>query len=162
MADEISSRNIPVLASIDLPEEPDWRAKEEKAKEDTTRAGERLEELTEEMRVFRDRQLEAYDASINNIKQLLDAGVQVGYASNGMKLSDLSKQVKVLIEEGNLNEDQLLNLMSQSTADILGVGTRLGEVEEGKIASFSVFDKPFTEEKAKVLYSISAGNLTEF
>lgn len=162
MGDELSKRNIPVLASIDLPEEPEWKKKAEAAEEDTTEAGERLEELTEEMRVFRDRQLRAYEAGIKNIKSLMDAGVKVGYASNGMKLSDLSDHVKTLLEEGDLNENQLLALMSQYTADILGIGKRTGDLKNGNIASFSVFTKPFTEEKTKVIYSVSSGQLTEF
>ena len=162
MADELNNRNIPVLASIDLPDEPEWKKKEKAAEEDTTQAGERLEELTEEMRIFRDRQLRAYEASITNIKKLLDAGVKVGYASNGMKLSDLSGHVRTLLEEGGLNEDQLITIMSQSTADILDVGGRIGDVRNGRIASFSVFTKPYTEEKTKVIYSVSSGKLTEF
>lgn len=162
MADELNRRNIPVLASIDLPDQPEWKKKEEAAKEDTTQAGERLEELTEEMRVFRDRQLRAYEASITNIKSLLDAGVQVGYASNGMKLSDLSGHVKTLLEDSELNEDQLLRIMSQNTADILGIGSRVGDLENGRIASFSVFTKPYTEDKTEVVYSVSSGMLTEF
>ena len=162
MADELKSRDIPVLASIDLPDEPEWKKKEDAAEEDTTQAGERLEELTEEMRIFRDRQLRAYEASITNIKNLMDAGVKVGYASNGMKLSDLSGHVKTLLEDGGLTQEQLLGLMSQNTAEILGIGNRVGDLQNGRIASFSVFTKPFTEEKTKVIYSVSSGKLTEF
>jgi imidazolonepropionase-like amidohydrolase len=161
-AEVLKERNIPVLASIDLPEEPEWKAKEKKAEEDTTQAGERMEELTEEMRIFRDRQLRAYEASINNVKKLLDAGVKVGYASNGMKLDDLPGHIKTLLEEGGLEENQVLKLMSQNTAEILGVDSRVGDVKKGKIASFSVFTKPFTEEKTEVKYSVSSGKLTEF
>ncbi len=162
MADELSSRNIPVLASVDLPEEPEWKKKKEEAETDTTQAGERLEELTEEMRIFRDRQLRAYEAGITNIKRLLESGVKVGYASNGLKLSDLSGHVKTLLEEGGLNEDQLLGIMTQHTADILGVGGTMGDLKNGRIASFSVFTKPFAEEKSEVIYSVSSGKLTEF
>lgn len=162
MADELSDRDIPVLASIDLPDEPEWKKKEKEAEEDTTQAGEELEELTEEMRIFRDRQLRSYEASIMNIKSLMDAGVTVGYASNGMKLGDLSGHVKTLLEEGGLDQNQLLRIMSQNTAEILGIGNRVGELEDGRIASFSVFTKPYTEEKTKVLYSVSSGMLTEF
>lgn len=161
-ADDLEKRNIPVLASIDLPDEPEWRAKEKKVEEDTTEAGERLEELTEEMRIFRDRQLRAYQASITNIQKLLDAGVQVGYASNGMKLSDLSKHFKTLLDEGGLNEEQVLRMISETTAEILGIDSRVGNVENGSIASFTVFSKPFTEEKSEAAYSVSKGKLTEF
>lgn len=159
-ADQLKKRNIPVLASLDLPDEPEFRKK--KAEEDTTEAGERLEELTEEMRVFRERQLEAYKADIENIQKLIAAGVKVGYASNGMELKDLSKHLKTILEETELTDQQLLTMVSQNTADILDAGSRLGDVKQGRIASFSVFTKPFTEEKTQVKYSVSAGKLTEF
>lgn len=161
-ADQLKKRNIPVLASIDLPDEPEWRTKEKKAEEDTTEAGERLEEITEEMRIFRERQLEAYKADIDNVKKLIEAGVKVGYASNGMKVKDLPKHIKTLREESGLTENQILAMFSRNTADILGIGSRVGDVERGRIASFTVFTKPFTEENVQARYSVSAGQLTEF
>lgn len=160
-AEELGSREIPVLASIDLPDEPEWRAKEKKEEEEAE-ADEEMEEITEEMRVFRERQSEAYQAQIDNVKQLIDAGLDVGYVSNGMKLSDLSKHLKTLLEDTELSADEVLNMITQQTADILGIGNRVGDVRTGRIASFSVFTQPFTEDKAQVKYSVSAGNLSEF
>jgi len=154
-ADALNARNIPVLASIDLPEEPEWRTKEDEDKEE-------MEEVTEEMRIFRERQGQAYEVQIANVKRLIDAGLKVGYVSNGMKLSDLSKHVKTLVEETELSETEVLAMITRHTADILGIGSRVGDVRTGRIASFSVFTKPFTEDKAQVKYSVSAGNLTEF
>ncbi len=159
-ADALRERNIPVLASVDLPEEPEWRAAEDEEKE--TEKVEEVEEITEEMRVFRERQLEAYKADIENISKLIEAGVKVGYASNGLTLTDIGKNLKVLKEEGGLSESQLLRLMTQSTADILGYGQKLGDLRQGRIASFTVFSKPFMEEDAEALYSVTDGNITEF
>lgn len=156
-ADELKQRNIPVLASIDLPDEPKWRAAQKEEDPD-----EKIKEVTDEMRVFRELQLEAYKADISNIKKLKEAGVKVGYASNGMKLSEFQKHIKTLKEEGELTNNELLNLFTQSTADIVGYGQKMGDLKEGRIASFSVFTKPFTDEKATVLYSVSNGEITEF
>lgn len=161
-AGQLKQNNVSVLASIDLPEKPEWKVKEEKAAEDTTKTETEMEEVTDEMRIFRDKQLAAYKADIENVSKLIEAGVKVGYASNGMKLADLGKHVRTLIEEGGLSADQVLRMFTQHTADILGMGNKLGDIRDGRIASFSVFNKPFTEEKAKVLYSVSAGELTEF
>lgn len=154
-ADALNERNIPVLASIDLPEEPEWRKKEDEEKEE-------MEEVTEEMRIFREKQEQAYKAQIDNVKQLIDAGLKVGYVSNGMKISDLSKHLKTLLEETDLSEDEVLAIVTRHTADILGVGNRLGDVRNGQLASFSVFTQPYTDENAQVKYSVSAGALTEF
>lgn len=154
-ADALNERNVPVLASIDLPEEPEWRTKEDEDKEE-------MEEVTEEMRIFRERQGQAYEAHLANVKRLIDADLKVGYVSNGMKLSDLSKHVKTLVEETDLSENEVLAMITRHTAEILGIGNRVGDVATGRIASFSVFTQPFTEEKTQVKYSVSAGNLTEF
>lgn len=162
MAEELKKRNVPVLASIDLPDQPEWLAKEKKDDDEESETKEEMEEITEEMRIFRERQEEAYKASIDNVKRLIDAGVEVGYVSNGMKLSDLSKHVKTLIEETDLTGDDVLRMITQQTANILGIGNRVGDIQSGRIASFSVFTKPFTEDKSQVKYSVSDGNLTEF
>jgi len=163
-ADELKARDIPVLASIDLPEKPKWKVKEEKAEADTaeTEAEEPMEEISEEMRIFRERQLQAYKADIENIGKLVESGVMVGYASNGMKLSDIGKHVTTLVEEGGLSSEQVLGLFTRHTADILGVGGRMGDLETGNVANISIYTKPFTEKKAKVRYSVSDGVLTDY
>jgi len=150
---ELKQRDIPVLASIDLPEEPAWRSQEE---------DEDKPEITEEMRIFRDRQEAAYKADIENISQLINSGVKVGFASNGMELDDISKNLMTLKGDGGLEDEEILRMLTQSTADILGYSNQLGNIEEGRIASFTIFSKPFMEEKAQALYSITDGNLTEF
>ncbi len=157
-ADQLKQRNIPVLASIDLPEEPEWR----KAEEDTTEAEEVKEEISEEMRIFRKAQLEAYEADIDNIRKLMEAGLQVGYASNGMELKEFSKNITTLSEESGLTDEQILDILTQSTADILGYGQKIGDIRQGRIASFTVFTKPFTDEETKAVYSVSGGELKEF
>lgn len=158
-ADELNRRNIPVLASIDLPEEPEWRVAEDEEEE---KEKERIEEVTEEMRIFRDKQLQAYEAHITNIAKLLDAGVTVGYASNGLKLSDIQKNINTLTEEGNLSDTQVLQMLTQSTADILGYGQKFGNLEQGQMANFTVFTEPFTDEESKATYSVTDGEITEF
>lgn len=155
-SDELLRRDIPVLASIDFPEKPDWMS-DDKDSDENGEEG----EVTEEMWRFRERQQKAYEERINNIHSLREAGVRVGYASNGLKVADIRKNLLVLKEETDMNEGQLLDLLTQSTADILGYGQRLGVLKEGRLANFTVFDKPFTEEKARALFSVSDGEVTE-
>jgi imidazolonepropionase-like amidohydrolase len=152
-ADELKQREISVLASIDLPKEPEWRSDEE---------DDNQPEITEEMRIFRDKQEAAYKADIQNIAKLVSSGVKVGFASNGLELSEISKNLTTLKEEGDLEDEDILRILTQSTADILGYSNQLGNIDEGRIASFTVFSKPFMEEKAQALYSITDGKLTEF
>jgi len=160
-AEELRRRGIPVLASIDLPEKPEWKVKEEQ--EAAEEPGEEQEmEITEEMRIFRDKQLAAYRAHIDNIRKLIEAGVKVGYASNGLDACEISVQMRTLKQEAGLSDAQIIAMFTQNTADILGSGSSLGDLEKGRIASFSVFTKPFTEEGARVKYSVSNGRMTEF
>jgi imidazolonepropionase-like amidohydrolase len=149
-ADELKERNIPVLASIDLPEKPEWKEKEDE------------ENITGEMQQYRDRQMKAYKDEINNISELIEAGVEVGFASNGLKLDDIAKNLKKLREEGGLSETQILQMLTKSTANILGYGSKLGTLQKGYLANFTVFTKPFSDEKAKANYSVSDGQITEF
>ncbi len=163
-ADELKERNIPVLASIDLPEEPEWRAsqKEEGEEKEKEKPAEEVQEVTEEMRKFRERQQEAYKAYVQNINKLIEAGVKVGYASNGLDLSDIHKNLKTLQEEGNLSGKQILKMFTQSTADVLGYGQKLGDLEEGRIANFTVFTKSFLDDETEAQYSVSNGQIMEF
>ncbi|SHF50137.1 Imidazolonepropionase [Fodinibius roseus] len=159
-AQELRRREIPVLAGIDLPEKPDWMSTDDDGKDEKDRDTQPAE-VTEEMQHFRERQQQAYKERINNINTLRESGVRVGYSSNGFNTSAIRKNLLILKEESGMNESQLLNILTQSTADILGYGQRLGDLEEGRLANFTVFDNPFTEEKAKGLFSVSNGEVTE-
>src|SRR5699024_9429486 len=157
-ADELKARNIPVLASIELPEKPEWMVEDEDEEEKEKK---KKIEVTEEMRIFRDRQEEAYRTDIENIKKLKEAGIRVGFASNGLKPEDFIKNLIVLKEEGGLSKRSILSMLTQSTANIIGYGQRIGNLKSGRIASFTVFDQPFLEEEAKSIYSVTNGEVTE-
>lgn len=150
-AEELNRRNIPVLASVELPEEPKWKKEEDSD-----------EEATDEMERYRERQLEAYRAYLESVKRLMDAGVKVGFASNGLKPDDIRKNLSTLNEEEALNEGQILTLLTRNTADILHMGSKLGDLKKGYIASFTAFTGPLLEEETSALYSVSGGELTEF
>ncbi|WP_409028915.1 amidohydrolase family protein [Gracilimonas sediminicola] len=166
---ELKRRNIPVLASIDFTEAPEWYSKMKKAeeksedeKEDSDESEEKEEEISEEEQQYRDKRLAAWKAEVTNIRKLMDAGVSVGYASAGLELKDLSKNIEILMDEGGLSEADVVKLMTMNTASILGLNNTLGSLAKGKNASFTVFDKAMSEDKVKVLHSISNGTIHEF
>lgn len=169
LTDELKRRNIPVLASLDVSDAPDWYAdkKKESEKKDSDEGEkeekkEKAKEITEEEQAYRERQLEAWKAELLNVKKLKEAGVQVGYASAGMELKDLTKKIKLLLEEEALTKNELIEIMTVGTAQILGINAVFGELEVGNNASFTVFDKAFTEKKAKATHSITNGLIYEF
>jgi imidazolonepropionase-like amidohydrolase len=162
--DELKARSIPVLASFDLPKKPDWKKDESSDEENDNQEDsdqEMVEEVSDEEQAFREKQWQAWEEEVQNIKKLMDAGVTVGYASTGLELKDWKKNLETLMEYG-MTEADLLNIMSENTAQILGVNQTVGKLKGGHIASFSVYTNSFSDEKAKVAYSIAQGNLTEF
>jgi imidazolonepropionase-like amidohydrolase len=164
-ADELKKRNISVLASIDFTDMPEWYKEQKKAEEsdekDSTKT-KKQEEISEEEQAYREKQLKAWKAEVSNIRQLMDAGVSVGYASAGIDLKDFSKKLEILLDEGGLNEAKAVKLMTTNTADILGINKTHGSLETGKNASFTIFNNGMGEKKAKVLKSISNGTIYEF
>lgn len=165
VADELKKRNVPVLASINFPEKPKWIKEDKKEKDDEEDKEEKKEEIEEEvsaeMQAFRDKRWEAYLARYKNIKQLIEADVSVGFASADLELKELAGRMKDWQEYGNINPKEMLKVMTVNTADILGNNKALGNFNEGQIASFSIFTKPFNEEDTKVVYSVSAGEIHE-
>lgn len=189
-AGALKERNIPVLASLDVEDAPKWykedddsdessedekeedhegmhdedHAEEHKAKHgDKTHAEVHAEKaLSDEEQNYRDRQLQAWKEQLMNVQLLMESGVKTGYASEGLSTGDLTKKIKLLLDEEALTEDQLLKLMTVNTAEILGVNAGFGKIRKGANASFSVFDKAFTAKKAKVTHSISNGEINEF
>lgn len=151
VADELNERNVPVLASINFPDKPEWK------KEDY----EEKEEVSDRMQAFRDKRWEAYLERYKNIKKLMEADVQVGFASAGMELEDLSERLKTWKEYGDVSEKEMLSVMTANTAAILGEPRTLGGLQKGQVASFSIMNKPFLEDKASTLFSVSAGELNE-
>jgi imidazolonepropionase-like amidohydrolase len=141
---ELARRGVPVLASIDLTARPDTAK---------IAAGEHAD--------WHARQVEAWISSVRNIRTLLDAGVTVGYASNGLKPADLRKNLDLLVSDGGLKESDIVKMLTNSTASILGLQTVAGDVRTGRLADLVVTSKPLAEKSTKILYTVTRGEVTE-
>lgn len=174
----LRQRGIPVLASIDVPDKPDWMKEQEKeasaaadsasAPADSEQADAEdgdAEELPAwakaERDAFQARQREAWNRAVGNIRALREAGVTVGYAGHGLELKDLPGKLRLLVEDGGLTETDLLEMMTSNTARILGRDARMGSLKTGAIANLAVFDKPFTQSKASVVMTVTNGAVHE-
>jgi len=60
-----------------------------------------------------------------------------------------------------LSDEDLVQLMTQNTANILGISSTHGSIDKGKKASFSVFDKAIFEDDAKIQHNITNGIIHE-
>jgi imidazolonepropionase-like amidohydrolase len=86
--------------------------------------------------------------SKNNIKFAL--------SSFGTANTDFWKNIRKIIQTG-LSEEQVLNALTIVPAEILSIENELGTLEEGKKASFMVYDKNPFKEEAVVLESWNFG-----
>jgi imidazolonepropionase-like amidohydrolase len=143
-AAELARRSVPVLASIELT-----------AKPDTSNV------TGEEKSAWVARQHQEWTAHVRNIRTLLDAGVTVGYASNGLKPADLRKNLDLLVADGGLTEADIVKMMTTSTATILGLQTVAGDIRTGRLADLVVTTKPLAEKGTKILYTVTGGEVTE-
>ncbi len=143
-AAELAKRGVPVLASIDLTARPDTSKIAE---------GEHSE--------WHVRQTEAWTSHVRNIRTLLDAGVTVGFASNGLKPSDVRKNLDLLVSDGGLTEAEIVKMMSLSTATVLGLNSVAGDIRTGRLADLMVTTKPLTTKNSKILYTVTGGTVTE-
>lgn len=156
--DILKKEKFLILVSLDLPKKPEWKEKEDKAKKDTSKKVVKI--VAKDVLEFRARQMEAYQNYVLNIKTLIDAGLEPGFASNGIKWADLAKNLETLKEKG-VSESDLVKVFTINTAKVLGLDSRVGKIENGYIANFAVFTKPFTEKKAKLLYNVVKGEIND-
>lgn len=166
-ASDLKEMGIPVLASIELPEKPKWMKDDEKSDDEEESDAEKEDEAEEEPisleeQNYRDRQSEAYRAAAHNIRTLIDEDVLIGFASSGLKEDKVLESLRTLKEEGDLSDEEILQILTTNTAQILDSSETLGELVPGFNASFTVFGSPFLDEKAKVKMVISNGEIHEF
>lgn len=153
-AEVLAKEGISVLATLDLPDKAKWMGKKDKDEEET-------ESISEEEAAYRKKLKETFDAHVANIKTLRSAGVSVGFAALATEPKDFEKSIKVMLEQG-YSADDLILLMTQLTADILGQGAALGDLRIGRQAHMSVFTKPALSEGAQVLYSVIGDDFHKF
>ncbi|TNE70333.1 hypothetical protein EP331_12465 [bacterium] len=156
-ADLLKKEKVPVLVSLDLPKEPEWKAEKEKAKKDTTKVE---KPVPADVQAFRDKQWAAYADYVKNLKSLYDAGLNPGFTSYGLKWKDFAKTIETLKEMG-LSESDLLKSLTVNTAAVLGLNDKVGKLEKGFSASFTVTSKPMFEKKSKQVYQVVKGELND-
>jgi|AntAceMinimDraft_12_1070368.scaffolds.fasta_scaffold11337_2 hypothetical protein len=171
-AEMLKARNIDVLASFsfDIKKEEKKKGKKDAVSDST--ATDDVEDKEDEVEAVVEKKVDeavvAFDkkaadaraAQLMNIRKLMDAGVNVGYASLGEKKGDFKKGVEAMLKAG-YTEAELVKLLSHSTAKILMAADQLGQIKSGQMANFFVTDKEMSDKKAKILYTVSGGVLKD-
>ncbi len=95
-------------------------------------------------------QSEQWQRQVRTAKQLDAAGVRFAFSSLGLKdPSQLLDQVRTLIGEG-LTPQAALKALTLAPAQILGMESRLGTLEPGKLGHVVLMTGPLEEERAKI------------
>ena len=180
--DKLKAANIPLLLTLDLPENKDAKEDDDKADADSTEAkptdtaGE-LPEVPEPaydplLRVSDFNDLEAekknlearrdaeHKKYLENASTLAEAGFGFGFTTLDTKASDVLPNVRTLIENG-LTEDAALAALTINPAKILGVAATMGTVEEGKMGNLVVATGNIFDKDSKIRYVFIDGRKYE-
>jgi imidazolonepropionase-like amidohydrolase len=126
--DRLAAHKTPVLVSLKWPEKD--------ANGDP--------DANESLRVLRLR-----DKAPGTPAALQKAGVKFAFYSDGAQPKDAIRNIRKAIDAG-LSSEAALKALTQDAADILGVGSRLGSLEAGKVANLVVADGDLFAENTKV------------
>lgn len=160
VAEQLRTRNVPVLVSLDFPKPNRWKPADTTAAApagDTVAAAApapQAEVLDPAVQREKDRLENLY----RNAGRLVRAGVVVALTSGG-GMADLREGARKAIEYG-LTESQALAALTRTPAELLGV-PYLGRVEAGMPANFIVTDGPVFAEQSKIRYVFVEGVLEE-
>lgn len=98
---------------------------------------------------------------VSTARTLVDQGIRVALVSDGLdQPGDHRKAIRALVEKGRLSEAVVIRLLTQSAADLLGLGDRLGSIEPGKLATFFLSKHRITDNDFKVDSLFINGELT--
>lgn len=150
----IKSSGVKVFLSLDLPEDK----KDDKGKDKKEEAGTLTPAEKEALEKRKAEFLALYTGQAATFQK---AGVTFGFSSLSAKTSDIRANLRRMIKAG-LTEDQALAALTTSPAQLLGLSDRLGTVDNGKIASLVLSDKPYFNEKARVRYVFVDGIMYKY
>lgn len=147
----LKGAGVPVFLSLELPDKP------EEAEVDSTLS----EAEQDEAAALTKRRQEAYEMAIMQAAKLQEAGIAFGFTTYDVSEKDIPANLRRLVSEGGLTEDQALAALTTSPAKLLGLSNMLGTVETGKVAHLLVSDAPYFSEDAKIRYVIVDGEVFE-
>lgn len=144
--DEIKRRNVPVLLGLGIPSEPNTQPDK-----DDVPPGDAIPVE------YRKERHANWSEQIQNAKKLFEGGVTVAFSSDGDTMSGFLNNVRRVIQSG-VPRTEALKALTVNPANILRVSDRLGSIEVGKLANFTLMDGDFADAKTKVEMVWIAGN----
>lgn len=170
VAERLAKEEAPVIATLDWDKKPRLAPKQDGHAADTeSRATRSTRSWTPEWEedffepiALRKAMVQRWEDYANNVKSLLDAGVDVALTGRDTKNpNEMWTRMREMLEL-ELTAEELLACLTTNPAQILGVEDQLGSIAPGKVANLVVMTKPFDEKKTKTRYIIIDGAVFEF
>jgi hypothetical protein len=164
------NEEVQLISSLALPEKPEEEKEEDKeGEEEKDEEGEPESEEEEEKELpagmtqveydyLKEQRKNAWEDRMTISARALERGILSGFSTLDTKDGDILKNIRALADHG-MSEDDLLHALTTLPAEMFGLASVAGKIEKGYQAHLVIFDKPFTEEKAEVIYMIADGNL---
>jgi imidazolonepropionase-like amidohydrolase len=160
LKDRFKSGDIPLILSLDLPEDKsDEKAKAEAEAKDSTLID--TIEVVLEKKAFEKKRSESLKAYQQQAGVLAKEGIAFSFSTMSVKSGDFSKNISTMIENG-LPAESALNALTTQPASLLGIDKYCGTVEVGKMANVIVSTKPLFEKEAAIKYMIVEGTLYQY
>ena len=147
LTDEVKKLNSPIVLSLNLPQA---------IKKDSADAKKKTEE---EINIAK-RSEEAYKEWVSQAAMLEKSGVKFAFGMKDVKAADIKKSIKTMVDNG-LSETQALAALTTQGAEIIGLSSKLGTVEIGKLANLVICDTSYFAEKSKIKYVLVEGQVFE-
>ena len=176
---QLKAKQIPVILSLDLPEEK-GKADEKTEATPRLRSGTEVEEKTSEKAeekeknekqdsiatdpeklAFEQKRAQSLKEHLEQAATLQKAGIPFSYGTLSGKSADFFKSMQRMIENG-LTQEAALNALTIQPAKLLGIEKYCGTIESGKMANLIVSNKPLFEKEMAIRYMIIEGNLYEY
>lgn len=170
MANEFKSGSIPLILSLDLPDDKSESKKEKEEKEKPvsvpppdslkTIAGEKAVQDPEK-EAFEKRRNESLREHRAQAANLAKEKIPFSFGTRSIKTTDFNKYILLMIDQG-LSPDQALSALTTQPAKLLGIEKYAGTIETGKMGNIILSNKPIFEKEASIRFMIVEGDLYEY
>lgn len=175
-AERLKTQNVPVLLSLNWPEEPKLPRKKVETKKEATTAPAQPDPRADRRPIFDedwqsqafeprrayDERLRLWHEQVDNARALHAAGVKFALTTFELKSpKEFSERLALAIERG-LPEQAALAALTREAAGILGMSDEMGQVAAGHLANLTLCDKPLSDKKSRARYVVVEGRLFDF
>ena len=171
LTDQLKARRVPVIVSLDFPEEPEYGKKNRKKKEpqqtptsqsaaeSTTRPADdtgEQERVYEPLKLRRERR-RLWEEKVGNVIRLHEAGIEFSFSTIEFdKPAEMFDNLRLVLERG-LPVEAALAALTRRPARLLGLDKQLGLIAPGRPANITIWDKPLGEPDAKARWVVVDG-----